>query len=235
MPAKLAICTPIPTEQRPDGTVRTRPITWEWHIARGGLRMPYGFDAAEIGVIGLPVDEARNRAVQMAREMGCEWLFFLDWDVLPAPTCLKQLVYRATATHPSFDVYSGLYCFKEHPSQPMLYKGWNTGVFWDWNFGDVLTEGIVLSGMGCALLRLAAFDKLEHTAENPWFKTHATEEGTITEDAWFTRRLTETGGRILVDCANVCLCGHQDNNTGEVFCLEPDAPPVVRAGLKPLD
>ena len=85
----------------------------------------------------------------IAKEHGCEWLFFLDYDVILAPNTLKQLEYR-TKTHPGFDVYAGVYCIKERPAQPLIYKGWGDGFFLDWTIGDVLTEGIVASGLGCA-------------------------------------------------------------------------------------
>lgn len=234
---KLAICTPIPAVAVKGGGTRLSSVSYEWHVARLRLQMPLGYDVAEIQVVGREVGEARNMAAQTARDTGVEWLFWLDYDVLPAPGTLKQLLYRATATHLGFDIYSGVYCVKGHPSVPILYKGWNTGPFWGWDFGDVLMDGIVCSGLGCALMRVDCLDRLPNTTEKPWFQTWQDPggHGTATEDCWFTKRLIEEAeGKILVDCANICVCGHQDQSTGEIYCLEPDAPPVTRAGIAAL-
>lgn len=207
-------------------------VTTEWHRARQRLTSPFGYGIVEIGADGMEIGEARNLAVETARANGCEWLFFLDYDVLTAPNCWKQLLYR-TATHPDYDVYSGIYCVKEVPSIPLIYHGWARGPFWDWNFGEVITEGVCGVGMGCALLRLSAFDRLE----KPWFKTDCLDDdegphGTTTEDMYFCDKLIKAGGKILVDCSPSCIAGHIDHSTGQIYALPEDCPPVVRAGLK---
>lgn len=240
---QLVICTPVPVVQGPAGP-RLSMITMEWHRARASLQIPFGYNAMELACDGYEIGEARTSAVQKARESGADWIFFIDYDTLLPPYAFKQLMYRATATHTQFDVFSGVYCVKEHPSIPIIYRRWGEGPCWDWTIGDVL-EDVVGVPMGCCLLRLAAFDRLENTPEKPWFKTvdltngnpldpsmdNLQMAGAITEDLWFSKRAVEEAGmRMLVDTA--IQCGHISHQTGETFCLPEDSPPVVRAGIK---
>jgi len=232
---KLCISTPCPIIPSAGGT-RLAPITMEWHRARMRLTSPFGYNTAEIGMDGYEVGEARSKVVSHAREIGAEFLFFLDYDVLPPSNAIKQLVYRLTATHTHCDVAAGVYCVKEDPAVPIIFKGWNCGPFWDWKVGDVLDEGITGVPMGCTLLRLSLFDRLPQTEEKPWFKTVCLDDeigphGTMTEDVWFCKRATEeTGAKIVVDTS--VLCGHIDNKTGAIYQLPEDSPPIVRSGLK---
>lgn len=243
---RLVISTPCPVIPDGRGGSRLAPITMHWHRARMKLQIPYGYNAAELACDGYEIGEARNLVVGRAREVGADWLLFIDYDVLVPPMAFKQLMYRTT-THPDHDVYAGVYCVKEHPTIPIIYRRWGEGACWDWTVGDVL-EGVVGVPMGCTLLRLAAFDRLSNTPERPWFKTHDLGEGnpfdasqdgeeiqgTVTEDLWFCKRLVEEGkGRILVDTS--VECGHVSNATGEIFVLPEDCPPVIRAGIKPLE
>jgi hypothetical protein len=214
-------------------------VTTEWHRARKALSIPFGYNASELCADGFEVGEARTMAVEKARASGAEWIFFNDYDTLIPPNALKQLMYRA-ATHPEYDVYAGVYCVKEHPAIPIIYKNWGEGPCWDWTIGDVIPD-VVGVPMGCTLLRLSSFDRLTNTPEMPWFKTcdlsngnpldsennYAAVQGTITEDLWFCKRAVEEAKfRLLVDTG--IQCGHISHSTGEIFALPPDSPPVKR-------
>lgn len=240
---KLVVCTPCPVIPNGCGGSKLAPVTMQWHRHRMNLQIPYGYNAAELACDGFEVGNARTKVVGKCREVGAEFLFFIDYDVLVPPNAFKQLMYRATATHPSYDIFSGVYCAKERPTIPIIYKGWGNGPFWDWTVGDVLDDGIVGVPMGCCLLRLSLFDRLTNTPEKPWFKTQDLQEGnpldphdltdlrgTVTEDLWFCRRaVDEAGCKILVDTS--VQCGHISHGTGEVFVLPEDCPPVKRAGI----
>ncbi len=242
---QLVISTPCPVVPNGAGGVKLDAITMHWHRHRMALNVPYGYNAAELACDGFEVGDARNRVVERCRQTGADWLLFIDYDVLVPPFAFKQLMYR-TVTHPEYDVFAGVYCVKEHPTIPIIYRHWGEGPCWDWTIGDVL-ENVVGVPMGCTLLRLSLFDRLPNTPEKPWFKTHdlsdgnplddSTEgldvRGTVTEDLWFCKRAVEEAGcKILVDTR--VICGHINTATGEIFNLPEDCPPVKRAGIKPL-
>jgi len=243
---QLVICTPVPVVPDGRGGSRLAMVTSQFHRARMMLNIPYGYNAAELRCDGFEVGQARTQVVERCRESGADWLLFIDYDVIVPPYAFKQLMYR-TVTHPNYDVFAGVYCVKEHPTIPIIYKEWGVGPCWDWTIGDVIAP-VVGVPMGCTLLRLSLFDRLPNTPEKPWFKTHdlsdgnplddSTEgvdvRGTVTEDLWFCKRAVEEAGcKLLVDTR--VQCGHIDHATGELFTLPEDCPPVKRAGIKPLE
>ena len=234
----LAICTPIPGEhiELSDGTkyVRRQNITVDWHRSRQCMIPPFCTGFREICIDGYEVGVARNMAAKRCLETKCDFLFFLDWDVLIPPATLHTLMTHA-ANYPDHDIFSGLYCCKMNPPHPLIYKAFNgKGVHWAWTKGDLITKGIYGVPMGCALIRTSVFKRLKHTDRNPWFKTtvrldkksNTVERGT--EDLWFTKRVCEEIGkdRIVVDTD--LLCEHIDNNTGLRYKLPENSLPWRR-------
>lgn len=238
---QLVISTPICIVPNGIGGTRLEHLSPQWHRARQKLQIPYGYNAAEVAVDGYEVGEARNLVVQKAIEAGAEFVFFIDSDVLVPPNAFKQLMYRLKVTHPEYDIAAGVYCVKEHPTIPIIYRQWGEGPWWDWKLGDVIAP-VVGVPMGCTLLRLKYFERMPK--DLPWFKTHDLSDGnpldnstdglevcgTVTEDLWHCKLAVERAGvKILVDGS--VICGHQNRDTGEIFNLPPDCPPVVRAGI----
>lgn len=241
---QLIISTPVPFISTKDGGSMLAPVTMQWHRARMQLTIPFGYNATELTCDGYEVGVARNKIVEKCRETKADWLLFLDYDVLPPANGFKQLMYR-TVTHPECEIFAGVYCIKEHPTVPIIYKNWGEGPCWDWTVGDVLAP-VVGVPMGFTLIKLSLFDRLTNTKEKPWFKTHDLSNGNpldpaantgievrgaVTEDLWFCKRaVEEAGAKILVDTK--VQCGHISHSNGEIFTLPEDCPPVIRAGIK---
>ncbi len=229
---KVAICTPVPAIEGPAGK-HLSPIATEFHRARQQLIAPFGFNLRELYEDGKEVGEARCSAVAHARELGCEFLFFLDYDVLVPQKALHRLVVDAQ-NNPDIDVFSGVYCVKMEPPVPLIYKDrFGNGAFWDWTPGDFLVDGIVGCGMGCTLIRLSLFDRLGNSEDIPWFKTvhdvHPETETNVfvTEDLWFCRRaVEEAGAKIAIDTG--ILCAHIDPATGVQYVLPENSLPGKR-------
>jgi hypothetical protein len=210
-------------------------ITPEWQRARKNLCCPPGHNWIEVFADGMEVGVARCAAVNAAKGAGLKYIFFNDWDtILPADALIK-LAYHLD-NNPDYGIASGLYCMKSIPPHPLIWKGWNEGVFYDFTLGDMLKDGIVGIPMGCALLRLSMFDELPQTPENPWFRTVDDTvkiglnwcEMRMTEDLWFTKRLTdETKWKIMVDTS--ILCDHIDHQNGRRYTLGTDSIPMKRA------
>jgi hypothetical protein len=226
--AILAVSTPIKAGKNKKGEKRLLPITIQWHRTRNALLAPLGYSMAEIYWDAAEIGEARCGVARLAKQREYKYLFFLDWDVLTPQNALVKLVYHAE-NNPEFYVFSGVYCLKRNPAEPLLWKDEiGKGVTWDWKVGDILKD-IVGVGMGCALIRMSVFDKLSE----PWFKWTreyvSNEAGgkvshTEGEDLYFCRKLKEeTGTSIFVDTSIQCI--HIDNSTGEMFRLPKDSYP----------
>lgn len=192
----------------------TRTMTRETSIALRQLSYPmfgnpihYSPDSQEVG-------EARNTIVQQALDDGVEWLFFLDYDVAPPPNALVKLLKL------NVDIAAGVYHSKSVPSWPLIQvKGWKYA-FEDYEYGDLIkAEGV---GMGCTLIKMDVFRKIEKECGKPWFKTvpgYSTNSSEIlpqlTEDIYFCQKAHQCGYDIIVDTA--VQCGHVDWKTGMIF------------------
>lgn len=233
----LAFCTPIPYVPGPQGH-RLALVTPEWHRARMGLSIPTNFNTINVTVDGMEVGDARNRAVSLVMESDPlpEYLFFLDYDVIPFYDGLTKLLMRARH-FPDYDIISGVYCSKGSPAEPLIYKGNGRGPFWDWAIGDLITEGVTGVHMGLTLIRTSLFHRLPwNDPERPLFLTQNSvtmTDGKIdrlhgTEDLYFCQRaIEEADAKILVDTS--VLAGHIEHRTGRIFGLPPDSRPVLGA------
>ena len=232
----IAQCTPIPYVNGPFGP-RLAPITVEWHRKRRDLRAPTNITMIDVICDGMEVGEARQSCVEqvMGTPNRPEFIFFHDYDVLPDRDALTKLMMRARH-FPDYDIFAGVYCLKADVPEPLIYKGWGNGPYWDWAVGDLLTEGITGVHMGCTLLRVSLFDRLDWK-EKPAFHTenhqYVNKDGVLvndrgTEDLWFCKRaIEEVGAKILVDTS--VLCGHQDISTGRIYGLPIDSRPIKSA------
>lgn len=181
----IALAVPCPT----------RTMTRETGLALANLVKPMFASYIPISPDSLEVGEARNLCVEQAREAGAEWIFFVDYDVLPPPNALIKLM-----SH-KMPIVGGVYHSKSIPSWPLLYvKGW-PGAFEDYEAGDlVAVHGM---GMGCTLIRMDVFDKLE----KPYFKTIpgyvAENPNTVlphmTEDTYFCDKARKAGFDVVAD------------------------------------
>ena len=233
MPLKLLLSTPIPDEAGPMGPRRGR-VTFEWMFARKELLDPLTTTVVNHWSLGHTIDDARNQAAQTAIDSECDWLMFVDWDVILHPETLHHLVQRLL-NHPDYDVASACYCCRarNYPA-PLVYFGEQFKIGLNWTVGDVLTsEEHDLTGFGCGamLIRTSLFPRLS----KPWFKTTKELNGNgETEDLFFLRKARlEVGAKFLMDTA--LLPWHQDPATGIMYNLPHDSLPIrrwrERAGL----
>jgi hypothetical protein len=182
-----------------------------------GLARPLNTALMHCWPVGYSVDDARNFSAEAAIREKCEYLFFVDYDVVLPGDALTRLVSRKA------DVIGGLYFSKSKPPFPLVLSGGHPTM--DWAPGDVVKVDAM--GMGCTLIRVDILTQLGP----PWFKTgeDATEcDGVAerrfyTEDTYFFRRVKdELGIAPYVDTGVSCI--HKDLATGERFFLEDGLP-----------
>lgn len=241
----VAFCTPVPAKRLPNGNTILEPISVEWHRHRTALSAPTNFNFIELYADRMEVGEARTKVANRVLEHNPvpEYVFFLDYDVLPQHDALTKLLYRAHC-FPEYDIYAGVYCCKYmNPSDPLIYAGDGGGAYWDWAVGDLLTtdgHGITSVHMGLTLIRTSLFRKMLDAGvageDVPFFKTvsRTTEkvDGSLrsaqgTEDIWFCKLARQVDAKIMVDTS--VLAGHIDKNSGITWGLPQDSPPVKRA------
>jgi hypothetical protein len=151
------------------------------------------------------VAQARNNGVELARDSGADFIFFLDSDMLFPPTALFRLLLHRK------DIVGATYTRRVAPFQIL---------------GSMLAEQpTVLSGdllemqripTGCLLINMGVFDKLS----KPYFRFETDANGAIVgEDYVFCDRAREAGYRIWCDAVMSREIGH----IGQTICRLPDA------------
>ncbi len=101
--------------------------------------------------------KGRNLIVAMARKHGCSHILFLDDDMVPRPNVIGQL-----AEHDK-DIVSGLYLGRSAPHIPFVFSHFEPeGAYArGLNRDDPRLVPIAAAGMGCCLVRMTVFDRLD--------------------------------------------------------------------------
>lgn len=146
-------------------------------------------------------DWARN---QLAREFLGDWLLMIDADMKFDPDIGARLLLRMMRD--DLDVVTGLYCFKDRPDSPVLYK-WNEAtdtheVVWQWPKEEDIFP-VDSAGGGALLVRRKVFDRLREAFPNDGPFDRIGKHG---EDHSFFRRLKMIG--VQAWCAWRVQSGH---------------------------
>jgi len=173
-----------------------------------GHPIHYSPDSMEVG-------DARNHIVEMALADNVEYLFFLDYDVVPPPNAFIKLLSLKVP------IAAGVYHLKAVPPQPLIMvNGWSKA-FEEYDYGDLVKADAV--GMGCTLIHMDVFRKIP----KPWFKTspgYSEKTSAIlpgmTEDIYFCAKARAAGYDIIVDTS--IQCGHMDVRGGIEYVYVPD-------------
>lgn len=141
------------------GIPTTGIIRYEWALARWGQVIPVNWSMAEVaqafsqvGPIGYLVADARNIVCDtFLNTRDCEWLFFIDHDVILPGNCFTSInYYMDLPKKEQIPVLSGLYYAKGTPSPPLIFRGRGNSYMKGWKMGEkVWVDGIP---MGCTLL-----------------------------------------------------------------------------------
>lgn len=143
------------------------------------LVIPNGVSYKYFEVWGMPVDKARNFAVQEAFKFGCKNILFIDDDMICENTALVKLWETKNKTNRL--VISANYQKKAD------YEITAHGNFIDTKYGDHIKE-TDLCAMGFTLINL---DEISKKVPAPYFWTFAAPDGlwAMGEDAFFTQNI----------------------------------------------
>jgi len=121
------------------GIPMTGLIRAEWAFARFGQVIPCNWSQFDVvswispySPVDFLVADARNIIVHDVLQVGAEWLFFIDHDVvLPPDTTLKL---NERMINDAVPIMSGLYFTKSRPAEPLVYREIGGGYFADWRW-----------------------------------------------------------------------------------------------------
>jgi hypothetical protein len=202
----------IVNQQRVLVVILTTEVTsMAWSFGFKNLVIPGSFT----GLSGMPFGHARNTGCMKLLEIGWEWLFFLDSDVIPPPDAILRLVAHKQP------IVSGLYYRRNNPLAPVMLRNTPQGRTWvvDYKVPDLMEVDFV--GSGCLLIHrdvlLAMPPVLPNTNANRWFewtvdRDDLPQQDRMSEDFKFCERARNLGCKILVDTSIQCKhCGYSES------------------------
>lgn len=191
----MSVLITVPTYE----TVSTETYRALWEQEDCGHEV--WFDAVK----GYDCALARIKCCEAAIDAGADYVWMVDSDTVPPGDALANMVGDAV------DVCLGYYQWKikGEPGETCLWKqgGWierfkaaELRAMADAGKDIVRAQG---GGMGCALIRVTALERLP----KPWFKWEVRADGTETgEDIYFANLCKKAGIRIWADTR--AACGH---------------------------
>lgn len=144
------------------------------------------------------VDKARNELVNMALKDNCDYVLFIDSDMLIPGGAVDKLIEM------NVDIASGLYFAKGKPYLPVarIKEGDKHFFLEDFEFNQIMkVQGV---GMGCCLIKTKVFKDLEF----PYFKLEWRETDgikyQIAEDLYFCDEAVKKGYDIHLNTGVLC-------------------------------
>jgi hypothetical protein len=194
--------------------INTECTTVKWGLGVRRLILP---GPEPLDVQGLPFDHARNSACQALLGSPCQWLFFLDSDVVPPRDAVLRLM-----SH-NAPIISGLYCRRSPPvGVPVMMRPVGQ---WLTNYAPGSVVDVDVVGAGCLLIHRSVIERMppqRPKAGKTWFDWRVDCAGVLpageclSEDFCFCIWAKKTlGVKILVDTSIVCgHIGFSDSRIG---------------------
>lgn len=191
-------------------------MTWSLGFGQILRQSPVGYITESNSVPA--VDYARNELVEKFLQSPCEWMLWLDTDVLPPPDCIARLLDKRQY------IVSGLYRSRNlafatsQGGWPIVAgyfdKNGNVQELVAWNPGEVVQVDAV--GMGCVLMHRKVLEAIAP----PWFefsikykwrpdvgKDAYEREPKVSEDWYFFHKVKKAGFKVWLD--TTVVCSHQ--------------------------
>lgn len=120
---------------------------------------PMSMRRTYLQITGLSTVDARNMAVQNAKDMGAEILLFYDDDIIPRdPYCVSHIL-QPLMQNDEIDIVGGVYPRKSEMPEPLVSLAEGKGAWWGWEDGGL--HKVFMTGTGFAAYRMSSLDKLD--------------------------------------------------------------------------
>lgn len=156
---------------------------------------PFRFYFVQVGRMFTPA--AREEAAKKAVEYDCDYLFFVDDDMI----CPDDLFLKLYRHHEIADVVAPLAFTRNAPYKPVCYasvEGWDAVNRCEYFINNTIMNyqrdklmEVDAVGFGAALIKVSILKKIQQ----PWFMSS---EGTG-EDILFSYKVKKVGGRVFMD------------------------------------
>ena len=181
-------------------------------------------------VSNLQVDQARTNLVQQCLDNDCDYVLFIDDDIVPPQDGFVKLLEHIEKDE--IDIISGDYPLKGDILHSVHLQLDDNGLVTELNrinFKDkTLIKNNWLIGLGFCLIDINFFKQ----ARQPWFLCHSKNEVTkneVNEDAHFSELCHMNGFNIYIDKTIKCL--HLDFQNQKVYSLDDSYNPSKYAGF----
>lgn len=189
--------------------------------ARGSQQFPLVSSSMDYYVVGKPIADARNEIVQYALDMGADYIYWLDDDVIaPADSFLKMWRHQK-------DIINGVYWSKSNPPMPLLFRGHLDMPYLNWHVGDLIE--IDAAGNGLTLVKTDVYRTISEKIGGPWYST---EYGSFpgvkqtpynnTEDLYFYWKAKKAGFKVWADTS--IQAHHFDKNNNVMYQMPSSSP-----------
>lgn len=144
------------------------------------------------------VDKARNDLVNMALKDNCDFVFFIDSDMLIPRGAIDKLI------NMDVNIASGLYFSKGKPYLPVarVKEGDKHFFLEDFEFDQIIKVAGV--GMGCCLIKTKVFKDLEFPYFKLEWREHEGKKYQIAEDLYFCEEANKKGYEIHLNTGILC-------------------------------
>lgn len=154
----------IAVPQLDSGNGEVAKVTHDWANAAAGLGGGLAVTVLRLTTKNRSVGQAKQALAEMAIANGCQWIFFLDDDVIPPGDALMKMI-QMWRQDSKYKIINGVYWSKSEPPQPLIFKGSFEGAYFNWHVGDLIeADG---AGAGCTFIDTSVFKDLPR----PWFST----------------------------------------------------------------
>lgn len=213
-------------------------VSAQWVIARQQLSFPLGASTMDRWVLdpGMSIAEKRNLLCQEAINNNCRYLFMIGDDTIPPSTAFIQLMnklrFSQTFENRKIGMVTGMYFSRSLPPQPMIWRGYMAGSYYDWHIGEFFP--VDWAGCDCLLIDVEAL----RSVPPPWFSLdyifsdeQARPLPLSTEDIYFYSKMKAAGWEVWCDAGIQCY--HQDRHSGVSYFLPQDWPQAQPGSVIP--
>jgi len=192
---KLGICVPM---------CASIPASWVANFVNRLAELHSNGRNYEVRIFieqGTVIDYARNKLTEQALKAGCDYIMFIDADVLIPKNTIDDLVDM------NLDIVSGLYFTKGKPHLPVArIKDKEDDIahrhLEDFEFGKIMK--VAGTGFGCILIKAEVFKNIEY----PYFKFEWRERNgrqeQLAEDLYFCDKAKDAGYDTYLNTGIVC-------------------------------